>query len=250
MRALTTDVEEGRLDNAPFGSQFKLPHVVAGQHKGNNGVAIVRVGTATRVGLFVIFFAAGCAPPTTSRSDVVRPVKTMVVTAGEEPHMRSFPGKVEASKKVELAFQVPGVLVQLPAKEGQKVVKGELIAQLRPDEFQARLKIAQGQLDQARAGLTALRSGERPEQRLRLESQVRAAAAKLANAKTEYERAAQLIQSNAIARAEYDRYTTSYRVAQEEHQAAVQMLEKGLTAREEDVEAKEAEVRGLEGRVV
>src|SRR5262249_25280318 len=89
-----------------------------------------------------------------------------------------------------------------------------------------------------------------PEQRLRLESQVRAAAAKLANAKTEYDRAAQLIQSNAIARADYDRNMTSYRVAQEEHQAAVQMLEKGMIAREEDVEAKEAEVRGLEGRVV
>jgi RND family efflux transporter MFP subunit len=39
-------------------------------------------------------------------------------------------------------------------------------------------------------------------------------------------------------------------VAQEEHKAARQMLEKGTIAREEDIEAKEAEVRGLEGRVV
>jgi RND family efflux transporter MFP subunit len=174
----------------------------------------------------------------------------MVVTAGEEAHVRSFPGKVEASRKVELAFQVPGLLVQLPVKEGQKVVKGELIAQLRQDEFQARLKIAQGQLDRARASLTALRAGERPEERLRLEAQVRAATAKLANAKTEFERAGRLIQSNAIARADYDRHATNYRVAQEEHQATVQMLEKGQIAREEDVEAKEAEIRGLEGRVV
>ncbi|MBV8270234.1 MAG: biotin/lipoyl-binding protein [Planctomycetaceae bacterium] len=100
--------------------------------------------------------------------------------------MRSFPGKVEASKKVELAFRVPGLLVKLPVREGQSIAKGEVIAQLRQDEFQARLKALQGQLDQARAALRALRSGERPEQRLRLEAQVRAAEAKLANARTEF----------------------------------------------------------------
>jgi RND family efflux transporter MFP subunit len=174
----------------------------------------------------------------------------MVVTTGEEPHIRFLAGKVEASRKVELAFQVSGLLVQLPVKEGQKVAKGEVIAQVRQDEFEARLKTVRGQLDQARAALAALQSGERPEQRMRLEAQVRAATAKLAHAKSDFDRAAELVQSRAIARAEYERYTTAYKVAQEEHQAAIQMLEKGMIARQEDIEAKEAEVRALEGRVV
>jgi multidrug efflux pump subunit AcrA (membrane-fusion protein) len=51
----------------------------------------------------------------------------MVVAAGEEPHVRSFSGKVEASRAVELAFQVPGLLIKLPVKEGQKVSRGEVI---------------------------------------------------------------------------------------------------------------------------
>ena len=114
--------------------------------------------------------------------------------------MRSFPGKVEASRKAELAFQVPGLLVKLPVKEGQNVAKGEVIAQLRQDEYEARLKALLGQLDQARAGLRALRAGERPEQRLRLEAQVRAADAKLANARTEFNRYTQLLQRNACKR--------------------------------------------------
>jgi RND family efflux transporter MFP subunit len=181
---------------------------------------------------------------------VVRPVKTAVVTAGEEPHVRSFPGKVEASKKVELAFQVPGLLVKLPVKEGQKVAKGAVIAELRQDEFRARLKALQGQLDQARAALRALQAGERVEQRLRLEAQVRAAEAKLANARAEFDRTARLVQSGAVAREEHERAETAYRVAQEEHKAARQTLEKGTIAREEDIEAQEAAVRGLEGRVV
>lgn len=194
--------------------------------------------------------AAGCSPPASTRSDVVRPVKTMVVAEGEEPHVRSFPGKVEASKKVELAFLVPGLLVKFPVKEGQKVAKGELIAQLRQDEFQARLKALQGQLDQARAALRALRSGERLEERLRREAQVRAAEATLANARTELDRYTRLIRSNAASRENFDRAATAFRVAQEDHKAAVQLLEKGTIAREEDIEAKEAVVRGLEGTVV
>jgi RND family efflux transporter MFP subunit len=194
--------------------------------------------------------ASGCSPKASTDSEVARPVKTTVVTAGGENHVRTFPGKVEASKKVELAFQVPGLLVKLPVKEGQKVAKGEVIAQLRPDEFEARLKTLQGQLDQARAGLRALRSGERPEQRLRLEAQVRAAEAKLANARAEFDRNARLVRSGSVSREEYDLSRTAFRVAQEEEVAARQMLEKGTIAREEDIEAKEAEVRGLEGRVV
>jgi RND family efflux transporter MFP subunit len=174
----------------------------------------------------------------------------MVVAAGGEPHVRSFPGKVEASKRVELAFQVPGLLVKFPVKEGQKVAKGEIIGQLRQDEFHARLTALQGQLGQARAALRALQSGERPEQIMRLDAQVRAAEANLANAKTEFDRNARLVRSGAVAREEFDRSQTVYRVAQEEYTAARQMREKGTMAREEDIEGQEAGVRGLEGQVV
>ena len=117
------------------------------------------------IALSIIYLAVGCSRQEPPRPEVVRPVKTMVVIAGDETHVRSFPGRVEASKSVELAFQVPGLLVRLPVKEGQNVAKDDLIAQLRQDEFQARLQAVQGQLDQARAALSALRQGERPEER-------------------------------------------------------------------------------------
>ncbi len=195
------------------------------------------------------YLAAGCSPPASTRPEVIRPVKTIVVSAGGEPHVRAFPGKVEASKKVELAFQVPGLMIELPVREGQKVAKGDLIAQLRPDEFKARLTALQGQLDQSRAGLQALRSGDRPEQRLRLQAQLRAADVKLANALAEFNRYQRLIRSNAISRSDLDLAETAYRVAQEEQRSARQLLEKGTIAREEDIDAKEAEVRGFEGRV-
>jgi RND family efflux transporter MFP subunit len=203
--------------------------------------------SAPTAGLLLLF-AAGCSSPAAPKDDVVRPVKTVVVTAGEEPHVRSFPGKVEASRKAELAFQVSGLLANLPVKEGQKVAKGEVVAQLRPDEFQARLKSLQGQLDQARAALRALQAGERPEERLRRESQVRATEARLTNARSEMDRMNRL--QSAVSRAEIETAETAYRVAQADHTAAVQLLEKATVGRQEDIEAREAEVRGLEARVV
>jgi RND family efflux transporter MFP subunit len=174
----------------------------------------------------------------------------MVVAAGEEPHVRTFPGKVEASRKAELAFQVSGLLVGLPVKEGQRVARGEVIAQLRPDEFQARLKTLQGQLDQARAALRALQAGERGEERQRREAAVRAAEARLTNARIELDRNTQLVRRGAGAQTDVDAADKAYRVAQEDLKAAQQLLEKGAIGRAEDIEAQEAAVRALEARVV
>ncbi|HEY7333856.1 MAG TPA: efflux RND transporter periplasmic adaptor subunit [Bryobacteraceae bacterium] len=203
----------------------------------------------TSFGALALLFFAGCSRQEPPRSEIVRPVKTMIVAAEDTLDTRIFPGKVDAAKQAELAFQVPGVLISLPVKEGQSIAKGEIIAQLRRDEFQARLQTAQGQFDQAEAALDALRLGERPEEQIRRETQERAAAAKLANAKTEFERYARLVQSSAVSRSEYELAQTAYTVAQEEHQAAVQLLQKGTTARKEDIDAQEAVVRGLGGRV-
>jgi RND family efflux transporter MFP subunit len=207
-------------------------------------------GWAMPSALSILVLAAGCSGKPPPPSEAIRPVKTMVVVAGGEPHVRSFPGKIEASKKVEMAFLVPGLLVKLPVRERQRVAKGDLIAQLRLDTFEAELKTRQGELDRARAALRAARSGERPEQQLRLEAMVRAAEVKLANARVELDRSERLARTSAISRSDLDAARKTFEVAQADLKAARQALEKGTIGREEDIEAKEAQVRGLEGRVV
>ncbi|WP_158265186.1 efflux RND transporter periplasmic adaptor subunit [Blastopirellula marina] len=201
-------------------------------------------------GLFALSFALGCGSGKAPEADVVRPVKTIIVGEGESIRQRTFPGTVEASRRVELAFRVPGLLVELPVKEGDKVAKGDLIARLRQDEFEARLTTLMGELDKARAALRALRTGERPEEIRRREAEVRAASLRLANTRSEYERGVNLAQRSAISQQELERLRTVNQVAQEEYAAARESLEKGAMGREEDIEAMEAQVRGLEGRVV
>ncbi len=193
---------------------------------------------------------AGCSRPEADVGEIIRPVKTMVVAAGENTTTRAFPGTVDAASRVQLAFQVSGLLVKLPVREGQEVSQGDVIAQLREDEFRARLTALQGQLDQARAALRALLAGDRPEERLRREGDVRAAESRLANARAEFGRYSRLIASRAVSQSDYDRAETTYRIAQEDLESARQLLEIGAIAREEDIDAKQAAIRGLEGRVV
>lgn len=204
----------------------------------------------TALGVSTVALLAGCEQAAPPRVEGVRPVKMLVVDAGNEERWRAFPGVVEASRRVELGFRVPGLVVELPVREGQTVKAGEVIGELRKDEFKARLDALRGQLDQARAGLDALRRGERGEEIARREAQVRAARARLTNARAQYNRFSNLLRQSAVSRVEFEAAQTEYRVAREEYEAANRTLELSAVGRAEDIEAAEAAVRGLEGRVV
>ncbi len=210
---------------------------------------IANGGMALGLALCGMVLAAGCSRESPAPAELIRPVKTMTVGAGGGSYTRTFPGRVEAAKSVELAFQVPGLVVRLPVKEGQRVTRGQVVSRLRQSEYEARRLAAQGQLDQGKAVLEALRTGERTEEQLRREAALRAAEAKLANTRTEFERYKRLLPTGAVSTSEYDLAQTAYSVAQEEQKAARQMVEKGVAARQEEIAAQEGQVRSLEGRL-
>jgi RND family efflux transporter MFP subunit len=124
-----------------------------------------------------------------------------------------------------------------------------LIAQLRQEEFDARVKALQAQLEQGRVALRTLQAGARPEERLRLEASLRAAQAKLTNATAERTRSSQLMSRHVISKAEFDAVERAFQVAQEDVQAAEQKLKLSATGRTEDIEGQEAANRGQEEQV-
>ena len=141
---------------------------------------------------------------------------------------RSFPGKVEASKSVELAFQVPGLLVKLPVREGQNVAKGDTD---RP--------AAAGRIPgptQVPARPTRSGSGDPRAHCGRANGPRSACAAKRRCGRPRRDSPTPgrnsiaprgCSRSKAISRAEYERAETAYRVAQEDHQAALQVAREG-----------------------
>lgn len=87
------------------------------------------------------------APP----PEVVRPVKVMTLGEAGMGVQRTFPGKVRAAQRVDLAFQVAGPLVELPIKEGQLLEKGDLVGRIDPRDFKSNLKAAQAEYEKAKA---------------------------------------------------------------------------------------------------
>jgi multidrug efflux pump subunit AcrA (membrane-fusion protein) len=81
---------------------------------------------------------------------VVRPVKTIVVVTPESGGIRHFPARIDANRKAELSFRVPGKVTELAIKEGDRVVEGQLIARLDPTDYQITVNDRQAPFDNAR----------------------------------------------------------------------------------------------------
>ncbi len=112
--------------------------------------------TILTVGLsfcLIVAFAACGKKDTGPEGPMVRPVKTYVVGASASGGKRTFPGTVQAAHHVVLGFEVPGKLVKLPIKEGQKVKKGELLARLDQTDFNAAAAAAKAKTQKANADL-------------------------------------------------------------------------------------------------
>ena len=101
------------------------------------------------LGLVFLLGFSGCkAEKPQEAAPVVRPVKTMVI-GGDVGGRLSFPGRVQAAQRVNLAFRVSGPLFDFPVIEGQEVKKGQLLARIDPRDYQIALDEAMAGFDRA-----------------------------------------------------------------------------------------------------
>ncbi len=83
----------------------------------------------------------------------VRPVRTMRVSDTTDLSGRIFPGRAEAVLAVDIAFEVPGQLIERPIDVGDKVKKGQVLAKLDPRDYANDAEAAKARLKRARAYL-------------------------------------------------------------------------------------------------
>lgn len=74
-------------------------------------------------------------------------------TVGKLIHAVSAPGDVEADIEVKVSSQVMGKLVKLPVLEGDKVKKGDLLAQIEATEFEALVRQADARVQRLRSSI-------------------------------------------------------------------------------------------------
>ncbi|WP_232455089.1 efflux RND transporter periplasmic adaptor subunit [Oceanisphaera avium] len=101
------------------------------------------------VGLVSALSGCGEPEPEAQAEAVIRPVPMMKVTASHGLSGLRFPGRVRAVQRAELAFNLPGRMIELPVKEGQRIEKGALVARLDDETVKLQLASAQAQYNKA-----------------------------------------------------------------------------------------------------
>lgn len=112
---------------------------------------------------------------------VMRPVPTVAVISYVQSQSLTFPGHVQARNRVELAFNVPGQIVEMNVVEGATFTKGEVLAKLDQRDFK-------NNYDAAEANAIKLEK--------------------------EFKRIERLLGKEVVSQAEYDNAKSSHEVAQ------------------------------------
>ena len=134
----------------------------------------------------------GCGEEAPEPEEVARPVKILEVQGSGAVLTREYPGRIRAIQQADMAFEVPGKIVEFRFKEGERVEEGEMLARLDDRDYQARLDSARAQSE---------------------------------NARVNFERAQKLFEEGALAALERDRRRTVYDTAEADLREASKAVE-------------------------
>lgn len=133
-------------------------------------------------------------------------------------------GTLAAYDQTTVSVKVPGRVKTISVDLGTVVKRGQMIAEIEPEDYRLRVEQAQAALAQARARLGLSIEGNDikfdPEQT----ATVRQAKAVLNQAKFDRDRAVKLVEQGVIARAEFDSVDAAYKVAQGRYQDALEEI--------------------------
>jgi len=145
--------------------------------------------------LLAALAAAVALTPALAGTSVPPAPETALVEYRDLERVATAEGVIEAVRQSTLAAQITGRIVALNVKAGDKVLAGQVLAQI-----------------DARSAMQAEAASQ---------SQVREAQANLANVQAKYERSRQLVAQKFISQAALDQAEAEYRAAQEQTAAAV-----------------------------
>jgi HlyD family secretion protein len=149
--------------------------------------------------------------------------------------------------EVELFPKVSGYLERINVRIGDEVRPGQVIAQIDPSDFFHKVKEIEAKLAQAKAQLSELEAGARPEELREAEEAVKQARSRFDNARLQRERVEALFKRQVISKKEMDLADMEYNVSQAQLAASEQRLllvKEG--ARREVREASQAKVKEIE----
>jgi len=210
---------------------------------GNRTPKLLMLGIAVLLALAALGYVFLFAGAKTISVAAVR-VESGGASAGES--VLSASGYVVAHHKIAVGAKVMGRVAWIGVEKGDNVQEGQVLVRLEDGEFRAQVNQAQANLAAAQARLDRLRTGSRPEEKLKDKAAVLQAEANLKNAEAEYQRTESLYRSGVSSKAEYDRALANRDSAAALLQAARQSSAMtDIGPRKEEIRAAEAEVQQM-----
>ena len=92
-----------------------------------------------------------CSKQEVDTTPVLRPVRTEQVFVTGGGRVRMFSGVAKSGVESNLSFKVSGTVERVHARVGETVRKGQLLAELDPEDYRLRLQDTEASLAQAKA---------------------------------------------------------------------------------------------------
>ena len=133
-------------------------------------------------------------------------------------------GTLAAFDQSTAGVKVAGRLSSISVDLGSVVRRGQMIAQIEPNDYKLRVQQAEAALAQARARVGLSPDGKDDAVKPEDTGTVRQARAVLDEARVSRERAAKLVQQGIVARSEFDTVDAAYKVAESRYQDAIEEI--------------------------
>ncbi len=158
----------------------------------------------------------------------------------------SVSGYVVPHHRIAVGAKVMGRVNWIGVEKGDLVSQGQVLVRLEDSEFRAQMNQARANLAAAQARLDQLRSGSRPQEKLKDRAGVLQAEATLRNAEAEYERTEKLHQAGVASKAELDRTLAQRDFARAVLEAARQASDMtDVGPRSEEIRVAQAQVQQM-----
>jgi HlyD family secretion protein len=133
------------------------------------------------------------------------------------------PGRVEpVSEDIKVSSELSGKLKQVMVEEGDRVHRGQVVAELENADYKAAIEESRATVGQREAELRKVINGARTQERREAFATVEQNKAIMENAKAEMQRRDQLFAAGIISREEQERYAREYNVALANYNEAFQ----------------------------
>ena len=199
-------------------------------------------------GSLIVVVAALTATLMLGRTHSVKPTSK---PAQQAQSLIAGPGRIEPySENIKLGSELSGKLKNVLVEEGDKIARGQVLAELENSDYRAQVASAEAQVQQKEAELRKVINGARTAERREALSNVNEAEAVMNNARSEMERRQKLYAAGVISKEEADRYAKEYDVAHARFEKTRQrhtLVDEA--AREEDQSAAQANLSAARARL-